>query len=120
MGLTTKASYTNVYDNTATVSPFNNVPVVVKGSAGVVFQVEVDNTNNPYAVYARMYDASTGITVTSNEPEHMIKVGGGQTLVMSSFDSISFGTGITVACTTTADLTGASPAGTVVLQVGYT
>jgi len=121
VGLTQKATYSNVYTTAATISPCSNTATVVKASGGVLFQIEITNTANASsAVFVRLYDSATAPTVTSVEPEHMLKVAGGQTLTMSTYDQIAFGSGIAVACTTEADLTGTAPAGSVVVRIGYT
>jgi len=121
MGLTTRASFDKFYDNTATVSPCSNTGVVVKASSGAVYQVEVDNTINAgSAVYLRIFDLAAAPTITSVEPEHLIPVAAGQKLVMSTVDGLPCGTGITVACTTTANLAGTAPTGTVTVRIGYT
>lgn len=120
MGLTRKATYSNVYTTAATISPCSNSATVVKAGAGVLFQIEITNTANASAVFVRLYDSATAPTVTSVEPEHMLKVSGGQTLAMSTYDQIAFGSGIAVACTTEADLAGTAPAGSVVVRIGYT
>jgi len=121
MGLTTKASYTQLYDNTATISPCTNSAVVVKASAGMITQVEVDNTANASTkVYLRLFDSAGSLTITSDEPPHIFPVAAGQKLVMSSFDGLMFGAGIQVACTTVSTLVATAPTGTVVVRIGYT
>ena len=121
MGLTTRASFDKLYNFTATVSPCSNSPVVVKASAGAVYQVEVDNTNNAgSAVYLRLFDSASATTITSDEPNNMWPVAAGQKLVMSTVDGLAFGGGIVVACTTVATLVGTAPTGTVVVRIGYT
>lgn len=97
----------------------NNVAQPIKTSAGVLYNLNIYNSNGADA-FVQLFDAALGdVTVGTTTPDYVIYVpaGGG---VITDFNSIGmeFNTAITYTCTTTATGAGA-PAVGLTVSGGY-
>ena len=98
-----------------------NAAVSVKGSSGVIYQVEVDNTGNGSASYLKVWNTASGsVTVGTTAPD-MVVMAPASTKITFVFPSgVTFGTAITVACVTGAGTAGTtSPTSDVTVSIVY-
>ena len=95
--------------------------VAVKASSAVVYEIEVDNTANGAASYLKLWNTAQGsVTVGTTVPDWvlMIPASVSRTLVMPA--GITFGTALTVACTTAGGTTGSTgPTSDVTVRIVY-
>ena len=79
----------------------------VKGSAGKVYGIQVNNANAAVR-YLKLYDKATAPTVGSDTPVKTIMIPAGGTVVISSALGIAFASGIGFALTTEATVAGST------------
>lgn len=96
-----------------------NVPISVKGSAGVMHSITIDNSANVAVSYVKMWDLAVGsVTIGTTVPDWIIKMPASTKRTIPIPDGLAFATGLSVATTTTALLAGAtSPASAVAIGI---
>lgn len=110
---------TNLFQDTINA----NVVISVKGSAGTLYVIHVDNSANAAAAsYVKLFDSAAAITLGTTVPDWVIKVPGafvGNVLIATS--GIVFASGLQVATVTVGGTAGAvSPTGAVIVRIVYT
>lgn len=98
----------------------STTPIAVSASSGTVYQIDVDNSNNSGAVYAKLWDVASGsVTVGTTAPNFQVKVAGGERQSFSyGPQGVAFSTAITLAATTDAGTAGAAaPSNSVIVKV---
>lgn len=99
---------------------FDATAEVVKASSAVLYAIEIDNSANTVASYAKFWNA-TSATVGTTAPDMVLKVPAGESLTVMFPGGLTFGTGLTVACTTAGGTAGTgAPANDVSLELAYT
>jgi len=99
-----------------------NVPVSVKGSAGVIHSITIDNSANGAASYVKMWDLAVGdVTIGITPPDWIIKIPASKPrFTIPIPDGLAFATGLAVATTTTALLAGTtSPSSAVAIGIVF-
>ena len=74
----------------------------LKGSAGRIFKVEVDNTGNTVPVYVKLYDTTGGVTHATTDPNWVLKCPAGVARAFTCANGNQFGTGLKALCATEA------------------
>lgn len=98
----------------------SNVAVAVLAGAGVMYQIDVDNSNNSGAVYAKLWNVAAGsVTVGTTAPNLQVRCPGGERKAFTYGPfGVAFATAITLATTTDPGTAGASaPANNVTVKV---
>lgn len=85
-----------VVQTSATATPDNSVA----GGAGLLLQVDIDNTGNLDAVYVKLYDHA-GPTVGSTPPEWVLKCPASVRRIFNCTPGSAFATNLSLACVTT-------------------
>tara|TARA_R110002020_G_scaffold19780_5_gene67939 strand:- start:1091 stop:1459 length:369 start_codon:yes stop_codon:yes gene_type:complete len=102
-----------VVQTSATATPDN----AVAGGAGVLFQVDIDNTANTDAVYVKLYNNASP-TIGSTPPEWVLKCPASVRRVFSCTPGSIFATNLSLACVTTGGTAGtASPTNAVAVRL---
>lgn len=82
---------------------------VLSSSITTLYGIEVDNTANTTAVYVKIWDIATAVTIGSTVPDFVIRVEAGSKL-FQPFGSTSAGyateAGLVIACVTTGGTSG--------------
>lgn len=74
---------------------------VVKGSAGTLYAVEVDNTLNPNAAsFLKMWDTAGAVTLGTTAPDWIVKIPGGSKPVSLPLGGVAFAAGLKAAVVT--------------------
>ena len=92
----------------------------VDATSGTIHSVSVDNTANAAAVsYLKMWDAASGsVTVGTTAPDYIIKIPAATKRTVVFHDGLAYGTGLVVACLTTAGTAGTTgPTSDVVVEI---
>lgn len=120
MAITTQslgfASGTNVFTDTDS----EGTVVVVKASSAVVHLITVDNSANGAATFLKIWNSAGAVTIGTTVPDSIIMVPASVAISMAMPGGVTYGTGLQVACTTTAALGGVTnPTSSVILRVVY-
>ena len=120
------ASGLNLFQDTANT----NSAKTVKGSAGTLFSLYLNNTPNVAITYVQMFDSAGAISLGSTAPDWVFKIPASTALMIQlangtvstnivAAGGIAFASGLQVACTTTAN--GSTGVGTALtIQIIYT
>ena len=113
-----------LFTATAEDTVADNADQVVDSTSGTFFTVYVDNSANASTqVYVKLWDNNnaSNVTVGTTDPDWIFPVAGGKTKQFCFPDGFAYGTGLVMACTTTAGTGGTSaPASDVLVLVGIT
>ena len=102
-----------VVQTSATATPDN----AVAGGAGVLFQVDIDNTANTNAVFVKLWNHASP-TVGTTAPEWVLKCPASVRRVFSCTPGSAFATNLSVACVTTGGTAGTtSPTNAVAVRL---
>ena len=95
--------------------------VSVKGSSGVIYQIEVDNTGNGAASYLKIWNTASGsVTVGTTAPDKVEMVPASTKITFVYPGGVTYGTAITIACVTTAGTAGTTgPTSDVTVSIVY-
>jgi len=97
-----------------------NTPIVVKGSAGTLYLIHIDNTLNGVPSFVKLYDTAAVVTVGTTAPDWIIKVPAGVKLPVPFVGGVAFAAGLQAATVTTGGTSGTtSPASAVALSISY-
>jgi len=98
-----------------------NSSVSVKGSAGTLYVVSVDNTANAAASYVKLYDTAGAVVVGTTVPDWVFKITALVAQPIVFVPGIAFANGLAV-CTVTAGGTAGStsPSSAVIVRIVYT
>ena len=97
-----------------------NAAIVIKGSAGTLFLVYVDNSLNAAVSFVKLYDTAGAVTVGTTAPDWIYRVPAGIKLPIALAGGVAFAAGLQVATVTTGGTAGAiSPASAVTVVVAY-
>ena len=77
-------------------------------SGGSLFKVEIDNTANSSAVYLKLCDLTSTVTVGSTDPSYVFMCPASQTRVYSCAKGAVYTNGMQAACVTTGGTAGNS------------
>lgn len=109
---------TNIFVDTASTA----TGVSIKGSAGTVFTLDVDNTaTTSVTVFSKLYDKATAASVGTDPPDIQMRIKSGKRLAMSyGAQGCAFTLGISSATTTAGGTTStAAPTHSVILRLHY-
>ena len=73
---------------------------VLKGAAGQIFKVEIDNTNNSVPVFVKAWDTTGSVTVGTTANDFGFKCPASVLRVYSCPNGAAFANGLKVACVT--------------------
>ncbi len=91
----------------------------IDSGGATLYIVEVDNTANSAASYIKFYDAAAP-TVGTTDPIEMYKIAAGKRTTWIIPRGLTFGTGLSLAVTTTPGTGGTtSPASAVIVQLNF-
>ena len=95
--------------------------VSVKGSSGVIYQLEIDNTGNGAVSYLKIWNTASGsVTVGTTAPDWVFMAPASTKFSIVIPDGVTLGTAITVACVTTAGTAGTTgPTSDVTVSIVY-
>lgn len=93
----------------------------VKASSGTLYGIVVDNAANGAASYLKMWDLASGnVTVGTTNPDWTIKIPASVKKTIAIPEGLAFGTALTVACVTTAIVSGVTnPTENVAVDIVY-
>lgn len=87
----------NLFQDTAN----GNTVVAVKGSSGVLYTLELDNTANGSATYFKLFNVAAGsVLLGTTDPDLTILVPASVKITMVFPDGLTFGTAIALASVT--------------------
>lgn len=102
-----------------TATDLAEVAVAVKASSAVIYQIEVDNTANAAASYLKIYNTGT-VTVGTTVPDLVLMVPASVSRAVAIPLGLTFGTAVSVACTTAGGTAGATgPTSDVLVRIVY-
>tara|TARA_R110002110_G_scaffold144795_2_gene334127 strand:+ start:831 stop:1199 length:369 start_codon:yes stop_codon:yes gene_type:complete len=102
-----------VVQTSATATPDN----AVAGAAGILLQVDIDNTANTDAVYVKLWNHA-GPTVGTTAPEWVFKCPASVRRIFSCTPGSNFATNLSLACVTTGGTAGTtSPTNAVTVRL---
>ena len=73
---------------------------ILKGAAGEILKVEIDNTGNSVAVYLKAWDTTGSVTVGTTANDFAFKCPASSLRVYSCPNGAAFANGLKVACVT--------------------
>jgi hypothetical protein len=113
--ITTLAS--SLFQDTANT----NGAIVIKGSSGTLYMLEVDNTALAAVVYVKLYNTSGSVTVGTTDPDWVFRITASINQSHIWIPGIAFSSGLQVA-TVTAGGTGGTtaPATPPTVRIAYT
>lgn len=98
-----------------------NGAIVVKGSSGTIYVIEVDNTALASIVYVKLYDTAAAVTVGTTVPDWVFKITASVNQVFTFVPGEAFSNGLQVACVTAGGTAGTSaPATPPTVRIAYT
>lgn len=121
MALSTKTLTTRFGTKFAKETSASSTKSVVATAASTLYAIEINNAANSSNVFVKLYDNVTGsVTVGTTDPDVILKAQA-STKVTYQFDQgIAFGTGVILACLTTAGTAGtSSPSSAVIVKLNY-
>jgi len=78
-----------------------NTPVAVKGSSGIIHELELDNSANGAATYFKLFNVAAGsVVMGTTDPDMTILVPAATKITMVFPDGLTFGTAIAMASVT--------------------
>jgi len=102
----------------------NATDEVVDSTSGTFYTLFVNNTANASTqVYVKLWDNNnaSNVNVGTTDPDWVFPVAGGKTKQFCFPDGFAYGTGLVMACLTTAGTAGDSgPSGAVIVRIGLT
>lgn len=103
--------YTNLHTTTYKDRILNSTAEEIATSSITVFAVELDNSNNTVASYAKFYNVSSSPSVGSDAPDMIIKVPKSTKMTVAignNGEGKVFGTGLFIAGVTTGGTSGST------------
>lgn len=98
-----------------------NAAVVVKGSSGTIYLIEIDNTALASVVYVKLYDTASAVTVGTTVPDWVFKVSASVNQSFTFVAGEAFSGGLQVATVTTGGTAGTTaPATPPTVRIAYT
>jgi hypothetical protein len=99
-----------------------NSAVTVKGSSGVIYMIQIDNTANAAeAEYVKLYNSPGAVTVGTTEPDVVLLAPANTRYEIAIPEGLTLGTGIQVATTQGAGTGGTtSPTAALIVRIAYT
>ncbi len=99
-----------------------NAAVVVKGSSGIIYMIQIDNSANAgEAEFVKLYNSSGAVTVGTTEPDVVLIAPAAAVFELVIPSGLTLGTGIQVATTQAAGTGGTtSPSASLIVRIAYT
>ncbi len=115
--LTITSLATSLFQDTANT----NAAVVVKGSAGTFFVIEIDNTLLAAVIYVKLYDTAAAVTVGTTVPDWVYKITASINQAVTLIPGQAFSAGLQVATVTAGGTAGTTaPATPPTIRIAYT
>ena len=95
--------------------------VSVKGSSGLIYSIDIDNSANAATTFTRIWNTASGsVTVGTTAPDMIIPVPASTRICVQIPAGITFGTAISCASPTTAGTAGSTgPTSDVIVRIVY-
>ena len=121
MALSTKTLTTRFGTKFAKETDADNTKSVVATAASTLYSVEINNAANTANSFVKLYDNVTGsVTVGTTDPDVILKAQASAKVTYQFDQGIAFGTGMILACLTTAGTAGTTgPTSDVAVKLVY-
>jgi len=98
-----------------------NGAIVIKGSAGTLYLISVDNASLASVIYVKLYDTAAAVTVGTTVPDWVFKISASIIQPIVFVPGIAFSAGLQVATVTAGGTAGTSAPGTPpTIRIAYT
>lgn len=103
-----------------TESDLNTTVDTVKGSAGTIYVIEVDNTANAAITYLKLFHLATAVTLGTTAPNGVFLVPASTNQVFCPVPGLAFANGLQAACVTAGGTAGTTaPTSAVIVRIVY-
>lgn len=98
-----------------------NGAIVIKGSSGTIYVLEVDNTALASVVFVKLYDTAGAVVVGTTVPDWVFKITASINQVFTFIAGEAFSAGLQACCTTAGGTAGnTAPATPPTVRIAYT